>query len=213
MKSSTWSALAVSIVALGLISGCYTYSGTDYGYRAPAGAYTYDYYPDCEVYYGVSSRLYFWSADGVWCHGPRLPGTIVIRPERRVVVRLDTAEPYRHHAEIRVQHPASRPPAPTWAERRHVDVAVQRYRYVYYPESRVYYRSDSRTYFWRDGADWRSARTLPPRIGLRVEGRVTVELDSPEPAKHHEEVEKQHPGRGHAYGHDKQDNRDRRKER
>jgi hypothetical protein len=141
------------MVALGLITGCYTYSGTEYDYRSPAGAYTYDYYPDCEVYYDVSTRVYFWSADGVWCHGPKLPRTIVIRPERRVVVRLDTAEPYRHHAEIRVHHPAPRPPAPTWAERRHVDVAVQRYRYVYYPESRVYYRSDSRTYFWQDGAD------------------------------------------------------------
>jgi hypothetical protein len=69
-----------------LLSGCY-YTERPYGYGpgpAVESTYSYFYYPDVEVYYE-----------------PRR--NIVLRSHVRV--DLDSPEPYRHHDEVRVQHP------------------------------------------------------------------------------------------------------------
>jgi len=72
--------------------------------------YDYYYYPDQEVYFYPATGVYFWVGGGVWHSGPRLPSTIVIRPEARVSVRLNTRVPYERHEEIRARYPAHRPP-------------------------------------------------------------------------------------------------------
>lgn len=82
-----------------------------------------------------------------------------------------------------------------YTERRHgyarrPEVYAQ-YSYVYYPEAEVYYEPHRHVYYWADGGAWRSGPRVPPTIALR--SRVTVNLDSPEPYRHHEEVRAKHP--------------------
>ena len=73
--------------------------------RRPAVAvsYSYQYYPDVEVYYAPERHVYYWADGGAWRSGPRVPPNFVLRSSVRV--HLDSPEPYRHHDEIRAKHP------------------------------------------------------------------------------------------------------------
>jgi hypothetical protein len=97
----------LTLFALGgslLLFGCYTEHRHAYsrGPDVPA-SYAYVYYPDVEVYFEPQHHVYFWSEGGAWRSGPRVPSTIVLRSH--VTVNLDSPEPYRHHEEVRTQHP------------------------------------------------------------------------------------------------------------
>jgi hypothetical protein len=87
-----------------LLFGCYV----EHRYESARGlavsaSYSYVYYPDVEVYFEPHRHVYYWSEGGAWRSGPRVPPTIVLRSH--VTVNLDSPEPYRHHEEVRAQHP------------------------------------------------------------------------------------------------------------
>ena len=65
------------------------------------------------------------------------------------------------------------------------------YAYVYYPDAEVYYEPHRHVYFWADGGAWRSGPRVPANYVLR--SRVTVNLNSPEPYRYHDEVRAKHP--------------------
>jgi hypothetical protein len=65
------------------------------------------------------------------------------------------------------------------------------YSYVYYPDAEVYFEPHRQVYYWSDGGSWRSGPRVPQNIVLRT--HVTIDLDSPEPYKHHEEVRAKYP--------------------
>ena len=83
------------------------------------------------------------------------------------------------------------------------------YSYVYYPDVEVYFEPHRHVYFWADGGAWRSGPRVPQNIVLR--SHVTVDLDSPEPYRRHEEVRAKHPGhkeeKDHDHGHRDHDKR------
>src|ERR1043166_7136174 len=60
-----------------------------------------------------------------------------------------------------------------------------RYSYVYYPDVEVYFEPHRHVYYWSEGGTWRSGPRVPPTFVLR--SYVTVNLDSPEPYRRHEE--------------------------
>jgi hypothetical protein len=65
------------------------------------------------------------------------------------------------------------------------------YSYVYYPDAEVYFEPHRQVYYWSDGGSWRSGARVPQNIVLR--SHVTVNLDSSEPYKHHDEVRAKYP--------------------
>ena len=65
------------------------------------------------------------------------------------------------------------------------------YSYVYYPDAEVYFAPESHVYYWSEGGSWRSGERVPQNIVLR--SHVTVNLDSPEPYRHHDEVRAKYP--------------------
>ena len=65
------------------------------------------------------------------------------------------------------------------------------YSYVYYPDAEVYFEPHRQVYYWSDGGSWRSGAHVPQNIVLR--SHVTVNLDSSEPYKHHDEVRAKYP--------------------
>jgi hypothetical protein len=67
------------------------------------------------------------------------------------------------------------------------------YSYVYYPDAEVYFEPHRQVYYWSDGGSWRSGERVPQNIVLRT--HVTVNLDSSEPYKHHDEVRAKYPRR------------------
>ena len=65
------------------------------------------------------------------------------------------------------------------------------YSYVYYPDVEVYFEPQHHVYYWAEGGAWRSGARVPQNIVLR--SSVRVNLDSPEPYKHHDEVRTKYP--------------------
>ena len=65
------------------------------------------------------------------------------------------------------------------------------YSYVYYPDAEVYYQPQRHVYYWSEGGAWRSGARVPQNIVLR--SSVRVDLDSPEPYRHHDEVRAKYP--------------------
>lgn len=65
------------------------------------------------------------------------------------------------------------------------------YSYVYYPDVEVYYEPHRHVYYWSEGNAWRSGARVPQNIVLR--SSVRVDLDSPEPYRHHDEVRAKYP--------------------
>jgi hypothetical protein len=93
---------AISSV-LGLV-GCYVDRPHEY-VRGPAvyTSYSYEYYPDVEVYFEPRHQVYYWSDGGSWRSGGHVPENIVLRSH--VAVNLDSPEPYKHHDEVRARYP------------------------------------------------------------------------------------------------------------
>jgi hypothetical protein len=65
------------------------------------------------------------------------------------------------------------------------------YAYVYYPDVEVYYHPQRHIYYWNDGGAWLSGPRVPRNFVLR--SSVRVELNSPEPYRHHDEVRGKYP--------------------
>lgn len=155
-------------------------------YRQPVVevSYGYVYYPEAEVYYHPQRHLYYWADGGSWRSGSRAPQRYVLRSG--VNIQLDSSEPYRHHDQVRSQYPRHQ------GDARGPSVGVS-YSYVYYPDAEVYYYPQRRVYYWNDRGTWRSGSRAPSTFVLRA--GVTINLDSPEPYRHHDQVRSQHPRR------------------
>ena len=107
---------AISSV-LGLV-GCYV-EHPHGDVRGPAvyTSYSYEYYPDAEVYFEPRSRVYYWSDGGSWRSGAHTPQNIVLRSH--VTVNLNSPEPYKRHDEVRAKYPRQK--QEEHQERKHPD--------------------------------------------------------------------------------------------
>jgi hypothetical protein len=89
--------------------------------------------------------------------------------------------------------------------------AYAQYSYIYYPDAEVYYEPNRHVYFWVDRGEWRSGPRVPRNIVLH--SSVSVDLNSPEPYRHHDEVRARHPPhreehrRERGHGHQDRDER------
>lgn len=64
-----------------------------------------------------------------------------------------------------------------------------KHRYVYYPDSEVYYAPDTRAWFWLDGSNWRTGVSLPLALQAYVRvGGVSIELGDTRPYVEHDYV-------------------------
>ena len=112
--------LAIAVGAVVLVSACATRreippppapqaqaTAPDLAAALPTatGDVPYAYYYDVEVYYQPVIKIYWWFNGTVWVSGPRLPLTIVLREDARVMVNLHDTEPWKQHELVRKQHP------------------------------------------------------------------------------------------------------------
>ncbi|MGA2221372.1 MAG: hypothetical protein ABSH21_06285 [Verrucomicrobiia bacterium] len=87
------------------------------------------------------------------------------------------------------------PPAPQAQAAAPATVAVA-VPYYYYPDVEVYYRPETKVYWWHGDGAWVSGPRPPSTIVLRDDARVTVNLNGSEPWRQHETVLKQYPHGG-----------------
>jgi hypothetical protein len=59
---------------------------------------------------------------------------------------------------------------------------VKKYDYVYYGDHDIYFAPQTKTYYWREGSDWRSGAELPPESRTYItRGGVKIQLDTERP--------------------------------
>jgi hypothetical protein len=59
---------------------------------------------------------------------------------------------------------------------------VKKHDYVYYGDHDIYFAPETRTYFWREGGDWRSGAELPAENRAYIRsGGVKIQLDTDRP--------------------------------
>jgi len=73
-----------------------------HGYRAK---HTYHYYPNLQVYFDVSERVYFYQEGDRWCVSASLPDHIAIGLGDHVVISMDSEVPYTHLASHKQKYP------------------------------------------------------------------------------------------------------------
>jgi len=78
------------------------------------------------------------------------------------------------------------PEPPPWSAPPHQHQRV--YAYYYYPGSDVYYRTDSHTWYYIEGRDWRSADRLPDYVRVDFGRAVQLQLDNDRPYVYHQKV-------------------------
>jgi hypothetical protein len=102
----------------------------------------------------------------------------------QIVVEKNTS----HKSNQSVPHAVKGPPpwAPAHGYR-------AKYKYHYYPSSRVYYDTGRRIYFYYNNGDWRVSVSLPNEIRIDVDDFVGLEMDVDKPYRYHSEVEKEYP--------------------
>ena len=67
--------------------------------------------------------------------------------------------------------------------------AGTKHSYVYFGDHEIYFRPETRTYFWRNDSGWHSGSELPAESrGFVAQGGLTVELDTERPYERHEIV-------------------------
>lgn len=70
-----------------------------------------------------------------------------------------------------------------------VVVAGSKHNYVYYGDHEIYFRPETKTYFWRENDRWQSGSVLPSASRSFVtNGGLTVELDTERPYEQHAAV-------------------------
>jgi hypothetical protein len=85
-------------------------------------------------------------------------------------------------------------PAAMWSiltDTRAIVPSTLRTYYEYYPDAEVYYEPQRHVYYWSEGGAWRSGAHVPQNFVLR--SSVRVDLNSPEPYRHHDEVRAKYP--------------------
>jgi hypothetical protein len=66
---------------------------------------------------------------------------------------------------------------------------VRKHDYVYYGDHDIYFAPETKTYFWREGNDWRSGLELPPESRAYItRGGVKIQLDTERPYERNEWV-------------------------
>ncbi len=65
----------------------------------------YEYYPNCEVYYGVYNYNYYWREGARWVSDYRLPENFTLDQRNRKLVELPTGKPYTRHENILAMYP------------------------------------------------------------------------------------------------------------
>ena len=66
---------------------------------------------------------------------------------------------------------------------------VKKHNYVYYGDHDIYFAPETKTYYWREGSDWRSGTELPAESRAYItKGGVTIQLDTERPYEKHEWV-------------------------
>jgi hypothetical protein len=66
---------------------------------------------------------------------------------------------------------------------------VSKHHYVYYGDHDIYFAPETKTYYWREGNDWRSGNDLPVESRTYIKtGGVNVDLDTERPYEKHEWV-------------------------
>jgi len=68
-----------------------------------------------------------------------------------------------------------------------------KYKYRYYPSTRVYYNEGSRVYFYYREGQWKASASLPVGIRLDFNDFVTLEMNTDKPYKYDREVVKRYP--------------------
>ena len=86
-------ALVLLFGGLLLSPGC---AGVSSGY-SDVLYYQYDYYPDWNVYYYTADHIYYWSENGNWYAGERLPSRYHGTPPRVQHLVLRTPEPWNEN--------------------------------------------------------------------------------------------------------------------
>jgi hypothetical protein len=86
--------------------------------------------------------------------------------------------------------PPHEPGPPPWAPA-HGYRAKHQYRY--YPETRVYYDTGSRVYFYYEGGRWGGSVSLPSSIHVDVNDYVNLDMDTDKPYKYDSDVVKKYP--------------------
>lgn len=70
-----------------------------------------------------------------------------------------------------------------------VVVADNKREYVYYGDHEIYFRPETKTYYWRENGTWKSGIELPAASRrFATTGGVTIELDTERPYERHDEV-------------------------
>jgi hypothetical protein len=68
-----------------------------------------------------------------------------------------------------------------------------RFRYVYYPNSFVYFESSQRAYYFIENGEWRVDLEPPRGVKIDVKEGVYIETSSNQPYKHFEEHRRKYP--------------------
>ena len=79
-----------------------------YGYQKK---YRYRYYPDCEVYYDLGRKLYFYYNSGWWKMSVELPSYGCVRYNHYnnfVIIGMDSSRPEKYHKYTKDRHPGKR---------------------------------------------------------------------------------------------------------
>ncbi len=97
------------------------------------------------------------------------------------------------------------PPAPVYSR----PAPVQFHDFVYYPSHQVYFSPRARTWYWSEGAQWRSGGHLPFGINLNL-GGIPIQLRSALPYYDHVYVEHRYGRPWRTTHHDRYDYRERR---
>ena len=59
---------------------------------------------------------------------------------------------------------------------------VKKHDYVYYGDHDIYFAPETKTYYWREGSDWRSGADLPAESRTYItRGGVKIQLDTERP--------------------------------
>lgn len=68
-----------------------------------------------------------------------------------------------------------------------------KHRYLYYPSSYVYFDTERKLYFYYNAGGWQVSVGLPTGICINADDYVTLEMDTGEPYKFHQDVVKRYP--------------------
>ncbi|MCE5230082.1 hypothetical protein LLG95_10855 [bacterium] len=66
----------------------------------PGPLHEYYYYPNSQLYFDPSIRIWYWHEDGHWSHGRDLPARYQNKHRDRYIFRSDVREPYVIHDKI-----------------------------------------------------------------------------------------------------------------